>query len=144
MKRVIERGLVVLVVLALTAAGLARRTMAEARPAGEQVVVRPEARAQTVPVPRRHAIAAGIENRLGAMLTTIEADGPAGRAGLMSHDLVVRLDGEPVTGIDDMIRLLDRNRIGKRVTIEVLRLGRLREFEVVPAERVANPSPPSP
>jgi S1-C subfamily serine protease len=100
--------------------------------------------AQTVPVPRRHAIAAGIENRLGAMLTTIEADGPAGRAGLLSHDLVVRLDGEPVTGIDDMIRLLDRNRIGKRVTIEVLRLGRLREFEVVPAERVANPSPPSP
>ena len=32
----------------------------------------------------------------------------------MSHDLVVRLDGEPVTGVDDMIRLLDRNRIGKR------------------------------
>jgi S1-C subfamily serine protease len=100
--------------------------------------------AQTVPVPRRHAIAAGIENRLGAMLTTIEADGPADRAGLLSHDLVVRLDGEPVTGVDDMVRLLDRNRIGKRVTIEVLRLGRLRTFEVVPAERVANPSPPSP
>ena len=91
--------------------------------------------AQTVPVPRRHAIAAGIENRLGAMLSTVQADGPADRAGLMSHDLVVRLDGEPVTGIDDMIRLLDRNRIGKTIKIEVLRLGRLREFEVVPSER---------
>jgi S1-C subfamily serine protease len=55
---------------------------------------------------------------------------------------VVRLDGEPVTGVDDMIRLLDRNRIGKRVTIEVLRLGRLREFELTPIERVAN-SPPA-
>ena len=75
------------------------------------------------------------ENRLGAMLSTVQADGPADRAGLMSHDLVVRLDGEPVTGIDDMIRLLDRNRIGKTVKIEVLRLGRLREFEVVPSER---------
>jgi S1-C subfamily serine protease len=91
--------------------------------------------AQTVPVPRRHAINAGIENRLGAMLSTVTADGPAGRAGLMSHDLVVRLDGEPVTGVDDMIRLLDRNRVGKTIKVEVLRLGRLREFDVVPSER---------
>jgi len=70
------------------------------------------------------------------MLSTVEAEGPAARAGLMSHDLVVRLDGEPVTGVDDMIRLLDRTRVGKRVTVEVFRLGRLREFEVVRGERV--------
>jgi S1-C subfamily serine protease len=93
--------------------------------------------AQTVPVPRRRAIEAGIENRLGAMLTTIDQSGPASQAGLISHDLVVRLDGEPVTGIDDMIRLLDRSRIGKRLTVEVLRLGRLRSFEITPTERVA-------
>ena len=93
--------------------------------------------AQTVPVPRRYAIAAGIDNRFGAMLSGVEADGPAGRAGLMSHDLVVRLDGEPVTGVDDLIRLLDRNRIGRRVVVEAFRLGRLREFELTPIERVA-------
>ena len=92
--------------------------------------------AQTVPVPRRRAIEAGIENRLGAMLTTIDQSGPASQAGLLTHDLVVRLDGEPVTGIDDMIRLLDRSRIGKRLTVEVLRLGRLRTFEITPTERV--------
>ena len=91
--------------------------------------------AQTAPVPRRHAIAAGIENRFGALLSAVEPNGPAGQAGLMSHDLVVRLDGEPVTGVDDMLRLLDRNRVGRRVTIAALRLGRLREFEVVPTER---------
>src|SRR5499425_1869344 len=61
--------------------------------------------AQTVPVPRRHAIEAGIENQLGAMLTTVDQSGPASAAGLLSHDLVVRLDGEPVTGIDDLIRM---------------------------------------
>ena len=93
--------------------------------------------AQTVPVPRRRAIDAGIENRLGAMLTTIDQSGPASQAGLLKHDLVVRLDGEPVTGIDDMIRLLDRSRIGKRLTVEVLRFGRLRTFEITPTERVA-------
>jgi S1-C subfamily serine protease len=93
--------------------------------------------AQTAPVPRRHAIEASIENKLGAMLTGVEQNGPANRAGLMSGDLVVRLDGEPITGIDDLIRLLDRNRIGKRVTVEVLRLGRLRSFEMTPTERLA-------
>jgi S1-C subfamily serine protease len=93
--------------------------------------------AQTIPVPRRHAVAAGIDNRLGAMLSAVEPNGPAGNAGLMSHDLVVRLDGEPVTGVDDLIRLLDRGRIGKAVTIDVLRLGRLRSFTATPTERVA-------
>jgi S1-C subfamily serine protease len=96
--------------------------------------------AQTVPVPRRHAMAAGIDNRLGAMLSVVEPNGPASNAGLLSHDLVVRLDGEPVTGVDDLIRLLDRNRIGKTIAIEVLRLGRLRSFELTPTERSTAPA----
>jgi S1-C subfamily serine protease len=91
--------------------------------------------AQTVPVPRRHAIAADIDNRFGAILSAVDQSGPASAAGLMSHDLVVRLDGERVTGVDDMIRLLDRTRIGKRVRVDVLRLGRMRSFDVVPVER---------
>jgi hypothetical protein len=36
-----------------------------------------------------------------------------------------------------LIRLLDRNRIGKRVTVDVLRLGRLRTFDMTPTERAA-------
>jgi S1-C subfamily serine protease len=50
----------------------------------------------------------------------------------------VSLDGEPVGGVDDLIRLLDRNRIGRPVKIDVLRLGRLRSFEVTPTERSAS------
>jgi S1-C subfamily serine protease len=91
--------------------------------------------AQTLPVPRRHALAAAIDNQYGALLTSVEPGGPADRAGLLSHDLVVRLDGERVTGVDDLVRLLDRSRIGKSVAIDVLRLGRLRSFVVVPTER---------
>jgi S1-C subfamily serine protease len=93
--------------------------------------------AQTVPVPRRHALAAGIGNERGALLTQIERNGPASEAGLLTHDLVVRLDGEPVMGIDDLVRLLDGSRIDKAVKIEVLRLGRLREFAVTPKRREA-------
>ncbi|MFL5002954.1 MAG: S1C family serine protease [Xanthobacteraceae bacterium] len=91
--------------------------------------------AQTVPVPRRHAIAAEIDNKLGALLTSVEQGGPADRAGLLSRDLVVRLDGDRVTGVDDLIRLLDGSRIARTIGIDVLRLGRLRSFDVVPTER---------
>jgi S1-C subfamily serine protease len=95
--------------------------------------------AQTAPVPRRQAMAANLEGRFGAMLTQVEQSGPASGAGLLSHDLVVRLDGRPVTGVDDLIRLLDGDRIGRPVAIDVLRLGKLRSFEVVPTERVTGP-----
>jgi S1-C subfamily serine protease len=97
--------------------------------------------AQTVPVSRRHAVAAEIDNSFGAMLTAVERDGPADKAGLMSYDLVVRLDGERVTGVDDLVRLLDGTRIGKHVDIDVLRLGRLRTFELTPTERNTNGAP---
>ncbi len=43
----------------------------------------------------------------------------------------------PVTGVDDMIRLLDYTWIGKAIVIEELRLGRLRSFTMTPPERAA-------
>jgi len=91
--------------------------------------------AQTAPVPRRSAVAYRLDNPFGAVLESVEAGSPAAVAGLMSYDLVVRLDGEPVTGVGDLIHLLDRDRIGKPVRIEALRRGRLRDVTVVPTER---------
>lgn len=93
--------------------------------------------AQTVPVPRRQAMAAGIDNKMGAVLMVLEQDGPASRAGLLSGDVVVRLDGKSVSGVDDLIRLLDRDLVDKTVEIEVLRLGRSRSFRLTAIERKA-------
>ena len=93
--------------------------------------------AQTTVVPRRHARAAGIENASGAMITALEAHGPAVLAGLMSLDTVIRLDGLPITGVDDLIRALNGERINRVTTIEVLRRGQLRSFDVKPLERPA-------
>ena len=53
----------------------------------------------------------------------------------MSYDIVVRLDGEPVTGVDDLIRLLNAERIGRAVAVDALRRGQLRSFELQPTER---------
>ncbi|WP_061020838.1 trypsin-like peptidase domain-containing protein [Bradyrhizobium sp. CCH5-F6] len=90
---------------------------------------------QTAPVPRRHAVLAGVENKMGALLMQIEPDGPAAKAGLLPGDVVIRLDGVEINGVDDLIRVLDRDRIGRRLAMDVLRLGRLRAIDIDPVER---------
>jgi S1-C subfamily serine protease len=90
---------------------------------------------QTAPIPRRHAVVAGIENKMGALLAQIETGSPAEKAGLLPGDVVVKLDGVDVHGVDDLIRILDRDRIDRALTMDVLRLGRLREIDIRPVER---------
>jgi S1-C subfamily serine protease len=90
---------------------------------------------QTAPVPRRHAVVAGVENKMGALLMQIEPHGPAAQAGLLPGDVVIRLDGTDINGVDDLIRVLDHDRIGKTLAMVVLRLGRLRAIDIHPIER---------
>ncbi|MGA7071587.1 S1C family serine protease [Bradyrhizobium sp.] len=90
---------------------------------------------QTAAVPRRHAVIAGVDNKMGALLAQIEPDGPASRAGLLPGDVVIRLDGIAINGVDDLIRVLDRDRIGRALKMDILRLGRLREIDIQPVER---------
>jgi S1-C subfamily serine protease len=90
---------------------------------------------QTAVVPRRHAVIGGIDNKMGALLAQIEPEGPASRAGVLPGDVVIRLDGVAINGVDDLIRVLDRDRIGRTLKMDILRLGRLREIDIYPVER---------
>ncbi len=91
--------------------------------------------AQTAPIPRRLALAAGIQAGFGAVISGLEPDSPASRAGLLPGDIVVLLDQAVVEGVDDLTRALDADRIDRRVMVTVVRRGRRREFQVVPTER---------
>ena len=90
---------------------------------------------QSAPIPRRHAVLAGVENKMGALLMQIEPDGPAAQAGLLPGDVVIRLDGVDINGVDDLIRTLDRDRIDRDLEMDVLRMGRLRAIDIHPIER---------
>src|SRR5436309_1971966 len=93
---------------------------------------------QTAPIPRRHAVVAGVDNKMGALLAQVEPDGPAAQAGLLPGDVVIKLDGVEVNGVDDLIRALDRDRIDRKLAMDVLRMGRLRAIEIHPVERKAS------
>jgi S1-C subfamily serine protease len=91
--------------------------------------------AQTAPIPRRFALAAGLSANTGAVLTAIDQAAPASTGGLLHGDVVVAIDDRPVTGVDDLIRLMTADLIGRWVSVDVLRLGKAKRFTVTPTER---------
>src|ERR1700723_1787777 len=99
---------------------------------------------QSAPVPRRHAVFAGVENKMGALLMQIEPDGPAAQAGLLPGDVVIRLDGVDINGVADLIRTLDRDRIDRDLEGGGLRMGRLRGIDIHPTERKPAARQPQP
>jgi len=91
--------------------------------------------AEQMPLPAQLAYKTGLTQASGVHIREVQPESPADKAGLKPGDLLVRLDGEPVTGVDDVCRLLDGHRIGKVVSATVIRSGGLAEFDVRPIER---------
>jgi S1-C subfamily serine protease len=92
---------------------------------------------QQASIPRRLQLNAGLDRDKATMVAAIEPGSPAAEAGLMTGDMIVALDGLPVTGADDLIRILTGERIGRAVEVEVLRLGTRRKFSLVPRDGAA-------
>ena len=86
----------------------------------------------TRPLPPRLARRLGRE--AGVEVVQVVEDTPAAAAGLRPEDLIVELDGTPVTDVNDIQRLMVVERIGARVPVRIVREGRELELELVPAE----------
>ena len=76
---------------------------------------------QTVGIPRAVARAQQLPNDNGVLVIAVEPKSPADRAGLREGDVIVALDGRPVTSVDDLHRLLTAARIESECRIELLR-----------------------
>ena len=90
--------------------------------------------AQTVPIPRRIAMAIGSGPR-GVRIGMLEAGGPAATQGLKDGDLIFELAGQPIGGADDLIRALSAGAIGVPNEVAVLRNGHVERLVVTPRER---------
>ena len=92
---------------------------------------------QDVEVPRPLARVLGIERARGVGIVQIVDGGPANDAGARTHDIIVGFDGTPVTGIDDLHRLLTEARIGHPAPLLVVRGEERRTLVVIPRESAA-------
>jgi S1-C subfamily serine protease len=89
-----------------------------------------------VHLPQRIKAATGLTQDAAVRVIEVQAGSPAAAGRLVPGDVIVGVDKEVVTGIDDIARVLDGSRIDKRVALHVLREGRLATIEVVPTERL--------
>ncbi len=84
------------------------------------------------PLPPR--LARELGRKSGIEIAQVVEGGPADRAGLRAEDLIVELEGTPIEGMDDLQRVVVSEVIGRAVRAKVVRGGRERELELVPAE----------
>jgi S1-C subfamily serine protease len=76
---------------------------------------------QNIPLPRRVIRFHRIPVDTGILVISVEPDSPAQRAGLREGDVLLEYDGIPVSGVDDLHRLLTEARLGIASSVTILR-----------------------
>lgn len=72
-----------------------------------------------------------------AVISNVEKESPAARAGLLQGDKVVNVDGKTIANWEDLIASVSPNP-GKELKVTVLRDGQEQVFKVVPREKTGD------
>lgn len=94
---------------------------------------------QTLVLPRRVVRHFGLDHESGVRVETVEPESPAARAGILSGDVILRLDGASVADIDDLQRRMGGDAIGRELTVSVLRRVNVLDLAVTPVETTDRP-----
>jgi putative serine protease PepD len=77
-------------------------------------------------------------DRAGARVQELTTGGAAERAGLQPGDLIVELDGDEVTSVDELILAIRKNKVGDTVRVTYVREGQTRSADVTLQDRPRN------
>jgi len=111
-----------------------------AREAAKTMVERGSARrgylgiaAQPVRVPERQR--AGRAESSALLVVGVKDGSPAADAGLLVGDILVALDGVPLTSPEELVDLLVGDRVGRALTLQLIRGSSPQSAQINPAER---------
>lgn len=91
---------------------------------------------QPVKLPDSQRRSGALGDRDEALLVVgLTNDGPAARAGVLVGDIVVAFDGHPVESPEDLLDLLTGDRVGRPVSVDLLRAGASTELKITVGER---------
>jgi serine protease Do len=75
----------------------------------------------------------GIADGKGVLITSVNEDGPAGKAGLKAGDVITAIDGESVDSSGDVSRIINNKKEGD-VTVTIIRNKSQQSIRVQPKE----------
>ncbi|MDP1789029.1 MAG: Do family serine endopeptidase, partial [Methylibium sp.] len=81
----------------------------------------------------------GLGKAAGALVRSVEAGGPADKAGVEAGDIITRFDGKPVEKSSDLPRLVGGTKPGSKASLQVFRRGSSRDLGVTVAELEPEP-----
>lgn len=85
---------------------------------------------QITQVTPQQASALKLQDAAGALITYVDQDGPACRAGLMENDVVVGYEGSKVQGPEQLQGLIHATPPKKTITMTVMRSGQRKDLKV--------------
>ena len=77
----------------------------------------------------------GVEQESGLLIVAVEPESPAERDGLLLGDIIIALNGEPVTDVEELQDRLTSDWVGQALPIRVVRGGVSHELRVTIGER---------
>ncbi|AZO14882.1 MULTISPECIES: DegQ family serine endoprotease [unclassified Mesorhizobium] len=118
------------------------RAFADAAKAGLDFFERPYIGAEFELVTPQIAESLGLEKPTGALVSSVEGSGPAGKAGLKPGDVILSLNNTPVESIEALDYRMATLSIGTKATFGVLSKGQQATLEI-PLERAPEGAKPS-
>jgi serine protease Do len=88
----------------------------------------------TEPLTKELAESLGVNDTRGVVVARVLANSPAAQAGLEQNDVIVKFDGAPVEGYQQLLRMSAEAEVGTTVTLEIVRNGQPRTLPVKIAE----------
>jgi serine protease Do len=82
------------------------------------------------PVSKDLAAALGVEGTKGALVSELEPNGPAARAGIKAGDVITAVNGTTIGHAEELPRTVAKNPPGTKVNVTLLRGGRSQDVAV--------------
>jgi S1-C subfamily serine protease len=92
---------------------------------------------QNVPIHRRVVRFYNLPRETGVLVVSTEKNSPAERAGLREGDVIVAFNGQPISSIHDLHKMLVGEQIGVTAKLLVVRHTEKLEMSILPAESPA-------
>lgn len=95
---------------------------------------------QIGPVDKEVAESIGLGSATGALVSAVEPDSPAAKAGLQAGDVIVQFNGTKIDKVSDLPRLVGNTKPGSKASLTIFRRGKQQQLTITVADVPADES----